>query len=123
MIRRPPRSTRTDTLFPYTTLFRSYAAARSAQTGRRSPALAETTRAARDPRPGGSDHRVRVLRSPARSAAPDQARAQRRTTEGRLARRGRSTRDPTGPAPTRHSVTGVHPARDSKDRRKGKEVV
>src|SRR3546814_14977806 len=31
MIRRPPRSTRTDTLFPYTTLFRS--------TGRRNPAL------------------------------------------------------------------------------------
>src|SRR3546814_6281102 len=29
MIRRPPRSTRTDTLFPYTTLFRSGAAARS----------------------------------------------------------------------------------------------
>src|SRR3546814_5428234 len=27
MIRRPPRSTRTDTLFPYTTLFRSMAAA------------------------------------------------------------------------------------------------
>src|SRR3546814_6584836 len=27
MIRRPPRSTRTDTLFPYTTLFRSYPAA------------------------------------------------------------------------------------------------
>src|SRR3546814_8037348 len=24
MIRRPPRATRTDTLFPYTTLFRSY---------------------------------------------------------------------------------------------------
>src|SRR3546814_20444724 len=28
MIRRPPRSTRTDTLFPYTTLFRSRQAAR-----------------------------------------------------------------------------------------------
>src|SRR3546814_36448 len=28
MIRRPPRSTRTDTLFPYTTLFRSPAAPR-----------------------------------------------------------------------------------------------
>src|SRR3546814_21080467 len=28
MIRRPPRSTRTDTLFPYTTLFRSAAGAR-----------------------------------------------------------------------------------------------
>src|SRR3546814_20224575 len=31
MIRRPPRSTRTDTLFPYTTLFRSWAASRLAQ--------------------------------------------------------------------------------------------
>src|SRR3546814_17953552 len=29
MIRRPPRSTRTDTLFPYTTLFRSHARAPS----------------------------------------------------------------------------------------------
>src|SRR3546814_2720856 len=35
MIRRPPRSTRTDTLFPYTTLFRSY-------TLRRLAARAET---------------------------------------------------------------------------------
>src|SRR3546814_17410521 len=31
MIRRPPRSTRTDTLFPYTTLFRSRDAARPAE--------------------------------------------------------------------------------------------
>src|SRR3546814_12122523 len=30
MIRRPPRSTRTDTLFPYTTLFRSWASSWSA---------------------------------------------------------------------------------------------
>src|SRR3546814_1253747 len=30
MIRRPPRSTRTDTLFPYTTLFRSHARRRRA---------------------------------------------------------------------------------------------
>src|SRR3546814_5794464 len=30
MIRRPPRSTRTDTLFPYTTLFRSRVAAKGA---------------------------------------------------------------------------------------------
>src|SRR3546814_18639108 len=29
MIRRPPRSTRTDTLFPYTTLFRSQLAGRA----------------------------------------------------------------------------------------------
>src|SRR3546814_15165178 len=31
MIRRPPRSTRTDTLFPYTTLFRSHRLAERAQ--------------------------------------------------------------------------------------------
>src|SRR3546814_3910620 len=31
MIRRPPRSTRTDTLFPYTTLFRSFLRNRSEQ--------------------------------------------------------------------------------------------
>src|SRR3546814_2907879 len=31
MIRRPPRSTRTDTLFPYTTLFRSPAGLQPAQ--------------------------------------------------------------------------------------------
>src|SRR3546814_11836841 len=30
MIRRPPRSTRTDTLFPYTTLFRSFERERDA---------------------------------------------------------------------------------------------
>src|SRR3546814_1844945 len=33
MIRRPPRSTRTDTLFPYTTLFRSRGRARSQNGG------------------------------------------------------------------------------------------
>src|SRR3546814_5334420 len=35
MIRRPPRSTRTDTLFPYTTLFRSDSAARRSHPLRR----------------------------------------------------------------------------------------
>src|SRR3546814_19870825 len=34
MIRRPPRSTRTDTLFPYTTLFRSYDLRRKHISGR-----------------------------------------------------------------------------------------
>src|SRR3546814_7659307 len=33
MIRRPPRSTRTDTLFPYTTLFRSRRAEGTGQSG------------------------------------------------------------------------------------------
>src|SRR3546814_17347505 len=36
MIRRPPRSTRTDTLFPYTTLFRSRG--RAGRAGHRDPA-------------------------------------------------------------------------------------
>src|SRR3546814_4401228 len=34
MIRRPPRSTRTDTLFPYTTLFRSSSVSRPTGNGR-----------------------------------------------------------------------------------------
>src|SRR3546814_13623676 len=42
MIRRPPRSTRTDTLLPYTTLFRSLQLA-----GRAAPALASLDRAGR----------------------------------------------------------------------------
>src|SRR3546814_2015846 len=38
MIRRPPRSTRTDTLFPYTTLFRSRRRGAPARTGQAGPA-------------------------------------------------------------------------------------
>src|SRR3546814_4193563 len=40
MIRRPPRSTRTDTLFPYTTLFRSAASS----SGSLRSMMADTTR-------------------------------------------------------------------------------
>src|SRR3546814_6778082 len=40
MIRRPPRSTRTDTLVPYTTLFRSKADAIATQPGQGEQALA-----------------------------------------------------------------------------------
>src|SRR3546814_2800314 len=39
MIRRPPRSTRTDTLFPYTTLFRSHDSALGANISRSAQAL------------------------------------------------------------------------------------
>src|SRR3546814_15872504 len=54
MIRRPPRSTRTDTLFPYTTLFRSY--------------------------PGGRDRRLPAFRrAPPRGAS--RQRADRRSEE------------------------------------------
>src|SRR3546814_4818924 len=40
MIRRPPRSTRTDTLFPYTTLFRSIALGQNAKADQGSSAIA-----------------------------------------------------------------------------------
>src|SRR3546814_2968956 len=50
MIRRPPRSTRTDTLFPYTTLFRSFVAAEEVDVD----AFAEAAEGGEEPsRPGG----------------------------------------------------------------------
>src|SRR3546814_4662536 len=42
MIRRPPRSTRTDTLFPYTTLFRSSVAADNLCSGTKPAPITET---------------------------------------------------------------------------------
>src|SRR3546814_8970097 len=71
MIRRPPRSTRTDTLFPYTTLFRSggRAGAHAAVDGRgagRAVAGAPGGPAARQPGGGadtGLDHREGNRRS------------------------------------------------------------
>src|SRR3546814_4547014 len=45
MIRRPPRSTRTDTLFPYTTLFRSGLAQRRRARSDRRSAQTRTNRA------------------------------------------------------------------------------
>src|SRR3546814_5342402 len=56
MIRRPPRSTRTDTLFPYTTLFRSaLAQGGRAVRGRRGARLGKPHRR----RPGGARRRPR----------------------------------------------------------------
>src|SRR3546814_11846248 len=52
MIRRPPRSTRTDTLFPYTTLFRSVF-------GNENPAIAALAPSARQA--GGEQARRRVI--------------------------------------------------------------
>src|SRR3546814_18493879 len=70
MIRRPPRSTRTDTLFPYTTLFRS----RQGRPARRHHALADPGPAARDGeapagrRDAGGAHRRRHPRQLLRRA-------------------------------------------------------
>src|SRR3546814_12424627 len=66
MIRRPPRSTRTDTLFPYTTLFRSKAAARTPAPGASECARRSGCR---------SDH------APARPLADQSARSEEHTSE------------------------------------------
>src|SRR3546814_12768078 len=55
MVRRPPRSTRTDTLFPYTTLFRA-----------ESPAASRGTRQTRPAFPGSESRRPRRRKAPAR---------------------------------------------------------
>src|SRR3546814_8609392 len=68
MIRRPPRSTRTATLFPYTTLFRSRCRSRK-------PAV---RRLRRSPRPDGPHHCRRACRrSPRRAASPRRDRRDR----------------------------------------------
>src|SRR3546814_17845831 len=56
MILRPPRSTRTDTLFPYTTLFRSHA--EEAQGGEPRVARAEMT--VRDPLLDDAAHPLQI---------------------------------------------------------------
>src|SRR3546814_9999322 len=61
MIRRPPRSTRTDTLFPYTTLFRSPFACRGASCANgRVPSVTEVANTGKYHRHaglvGGGDH-------------------------------------------------------------------
>src|SRR3546814_11675506 len=72
MIRRPPRSTRTDTLFPYTTLFRSKDARDTVERGE-----AEQQRQGQPARPGEpaerrGDQKVDEVRED-RDAAPREA--------------------------------------------------
>src|SRR3546814_2032058 len=67
MIRRPPRSTRTDTLFPYTTLFRSGDRALRARVARaRHPhpprTVVDVVRCARAPTAGIERHRQKAKR-------------------------------------------------------------
>src|SRR3546814_17064680 len=70
MIRRPPRSTRTDTLFPYTTLFRSDDASARTRTPRRvrpahglDPGLSTSMPAAARPTPLLVDSSLQVFRA------------------------------------------------------------
>src|SRR3546814_4023797 len=82
LIRRPPRSTRTDTLFPYTTLFRSRSPGRArvdrVRRVRRVDRVGRVDGVGRVHRGGGRNDRGR----PTRGAVPDDAE--------RVAARGRS---------------------------------
>src|SRR3546814_655094 len=71
MIRRPPRSTRTDTLFPYTTLFRSLAVADHRRQRRLIVAkLVDRGQIAREDRPDQSDTKQTGEREIAEPAEP-----------------------------------------------------
>src|SRR3546814_1226354 len=67
MIRRPPRSTRTDTLFPYTTLFRSGPAALRCTSRKAAAPVAGFSGAARwSPRRAAAPRPPRAARPPQR---------------------------------------------------------
>src|SRR3546814_3750828 len=79
MIRRPPRSTRTDTLFPYTTLFRSPRPAHPPQARQTSETADQTPGAPSAGVPTGLN-RSPAAASPAK-AVPGQSKAGRRSEE------------------------------------------
>src|SRR3546814_16781534 len=77
MIRRPPRSTRTDTLFPYTTLFRSKVPRVRQMVAMTRPELSQAPAAAR---PIQASHCSRAIR--VSSVNPDRAaRSEEHTSE------------------------------------------
>src|SRR3546814_13583065 len=122
MIRRPPKSTRTDPLFPYTTLFRSRqgrrpgdAVAASRHAGE--PAR-QSVRAAAEPGYAGSlAHDAGPREHDARAAGTARQQIRALAAE-RLAERGRT---PSGRQPSNRAATEAHrtTARrdDARDRR------
>src|SRR3546814_16495330 len=100
MIRRPPRSTRTDTLFPYTTLFRS-----GPRSTRSPPELPTPGSPRRWPRPTPAKPRSRWSARPCSSTAAS-------ATRGRAASTSTSSAPPsTAPstAPRRAPPPPSHP--------------
>src|SRR3546814_13091 len=107
MIRRPPKSTRTDTLFPYTTLFRSAGDRRRRVHGSGNPhadprarhlgVAARRRRAAAAPHLPAQQPAVAEARRPARDPQPADRGAPSRLRPGR--RRGRFRRWPAGDDP------------------------
>src|SRR3546814_6798279 len=76
MIRRPPRSTRTDTLFPYTTLFRSLV-------GARQPEYRQDETEGGEPSHGGIGRRgrLRTFTRRRREAVGEEMRSEEHTSE------------------------------------------
>src|SRR3546814_10275513 len=87
MIRRPPRSTRTDTLFPYTTLFRSAAPRRAERPEHRDPQW-------REGRARRVDRHPRRRRPERPGRHPEAARTARAVADGREAVRRLARRPP-----------------------------
>src|SRR3546814_8895933 len=83
MIRRPPRSTRTDTLFPYTTLFRSPAPERRSAGSvlQRTPDLSGRAGKAEPRAGGGREDRRGQCADEARGRAQGALRSEEHTSE------------------------------------------
>src|SRR3546814_16648067 len=105
MIRRPPRSQRTDTLFPYTTLFRSRRYRQAAEKAERSPRAPVERRQS-----------PRKRREPLQAARDDQRRPRRRRL---LALRNPRAPRRRGRRPCR--CAGPRLQESSEERRVGKE--
>src|SRR3546814_12389865 len=101
MIRRPPRSTRTDTLFPYTTLFRSKTIAYDAQ-----PGVSQQNRPEKHWQVASSSH-----------PDPKAPRARDEMQRKRCHERQKLSKTETG------CVSGLYSVNRSEERRVGKECV
>src|SRR3546814_16121130 len=113
MIRRPPRSTRTDTLFPYTTLFRS-------------PAALGVIGAVHGAIVGLARHAVGIAGVDARIGIGGDAIVERRLFGARMARQPQRPRGPPQHHERAHELPPVPPARTdwrSEKRRVGEEGV
>src|SRR3546814_12118612 len=106
MIRRPPRSTRTDTLFPYTTLFRSHQhRGHGGRYGCR--CVFRTAVRTRTPRRARADHRHRSALPDAAGIAQIDAPGARHTANGH----GDHRRDDRAAEPAHAPRHAVYPAR------------
>src|SRR3546814_13653231 len=108
MIRRPPRSTRTDTLFPYTTLFRSEAVG---------PAIADSRKGAQRM---GDQH---IFPAPVETVGRCNAVGRIARAESEAAEADPGPRAQNGPAADPVSRGHRAPRRRSEGRRGGKKCV